>query len=244
MFSFFHRKKKVVVDCFTTLTPVFEYTPIVRASKTFPDWWKNLPTVGPLKVVNGIYEKHNNMKGCYGFTELYKRGLVIESWSDMHIKVTQNSYDFHTSIGALPLCHSTDEYEGGFKDFHHMKMISPWHFKEKTGMKFLFMGAEWNNELPYKTLPGVVEFKNVSGTNVNIMMPKMNFDYEIDIKIGQPLVHLVPLMDDVDVKIKCHLVSEGEMATKQLWGAVSYGGMRNLIKLRNRNEKRKSKCPF
>jgi hypothetical protein len=244
MFNFFHRKKKVVVDCFTHLPPVYQYAPIVRASKTFPEWWKNLPSVGPLKMVNGKFDIHNNMKKCYGFIELYKRGAVLENWADTHVRVSPETYDYYTTIGETPNVHSPEEYKGGFQNYHHMKLMSPWHFKEKTGLHFLFMGTEWNNELPYKVLPGVVEYKNVTGTHVNVMLPKYKDVYEFDFKLGQPLAHIIPLNDDVDVEFKCHLVTLLELNTKILRGSISFEGMRRLVQLDNRNEERKSKCPF
>lgn len=34
MFTFFHRKPKIVVDCFTTNADAYEYAPIVQTKKT------------------------------------------------------------------------------------------------------------------------------------------------------------------------------------------------------------------
>ena len=51
MFSFFHRTPTIHVDCFTYDVNVYENTPIVRTSKTMPDWWKELDAYKPdLKV--------------------------------------------------------------------------------------------------------------------------------------------------------------------------------------------------
>ena len=106
------------------------------------------------------------------------------------------------------------------------------------------MGAEWNNELPIKILPGVVEYKNVSGTHVNVMLPKYRDPYEFTLKLGEPLAHIIPLNDDVKVEFKCHLVTSNELSTMVIKGGIAYEGMKKLLSLRKRNEDRQSKCPF
>lgn len=242
MFTFFHRKKRITVDCFTALSPAFEYTPIVRASKTIPDWWKNLPKVGPLKDDNGMFRIDNNMRRCYGFLELYKRGAIIEAWSDNHLEINPDNYRFHVTIGDKPTWHEREQFQGAFNNYHHVKLMSPWHLRDKTGMPFMFMGAEWNNELPYKVLPGIVEYQNVSGTHINLMVPKYTSSYDMDIKMGTPLVHIIPLRDDVHVDFKCHLLTQDELQRVALHGGISYDGIRGMIGLRKRNESRG--CPF
>ena len=243
MFTFFHRKKRVTVDCFTCIPAVHEYTPIVRASKTIPDWWKNLPKVGPLKRDDdGIFQLDNNMRRCYGFLELYKRGAIIESWTDAHFEIAPDTYRFHVTIGDKPTWHLKEQFKGGFDNYHHIKLMSPWHFREKSGMPFLFMGAEWSIEFPFKVLPGVVEYQNVSGTHINMMAPKYTDPYEMTIKLGQPLVHVIPLQDDVHVDFKSHLLTKPEFDRVTLHGGISYDGLRGMVGMRKRNAERK--CPF
>jgi hypothetical protein len=242
MFTFFHRKKKIVVDCLTCLPAAYEYTPIVRASKTIPDWWKKLEHVGPLKKENGVYDIENNMKNCYGFVELYKRGAVIENWCDIYLNVSQEGYEYYKSYGIAPQQHRREEYKGGFENYHHIKLISPWHFREKTGMHFLFMGAEWAIEYPVKVLPGVVQYRDNCGTHINMMLPKYHESYDFTLKLGQPLAHIIPLNDDVKVEFKNHLLTEEELKKEMRFGGLSLDGMRGVTDIVKRNNARK--CPF
>lgn len=244
MFTFFHRKTKITLDCFTMMKPAYEYTPIVRASKTFPQWWKDLPEVGPLTKQNDVWAFDSNMKKCYGFLELYKRGAVIENWCDLFVKVYPENYEYHVSTGEKPTAHKRIEFLGGFNDYHHLKHLSPWHIREKSGAHFMFMGTEWSNELPIKIMPGVVQYRHITGTHINMMLPKYKEPYEFTLKLGTPLVHIVPLIDDIKLEIKNHLVTEDEMKKIGLWGGISYDGVRGLERVWNRNQERKSKCPF
>jgi hypothetical protein len=246
MISIFNRKKKIIVDCFTSDPIAYQLAPIVRASKTIPDWWKTLENIPRIKTIrNVMVRNHKNMRDCYGFRELYKRGVVLEHWTDIHCEVTKEDYRYFYSSGKKNEEHSKEQYNNAFENFHHIKLTSPWYFQENTGVKFLMLGAEWNNENPnIKFLPGILEFRANRSTNVNIMLTKPENKYTIDIPIGHPLVHIIPLNDDLDIKYKCHLISESEYYQKNI-SNTSLKGHNELLKLLDRNEDRsKSKCPF
>ena len=240
MLSFFTRKKTIVVDCFTSLASVYEYTPIVKAFQAVPEWWKKLER---LKDISPIREK--NMKSCPGIIDLYKRGHILEYWADGRFNINEKDYTYDITVGTPPYSHEKSQFKNGFKNFHHIKLNSPWFFREKSRQSFMFMGCDWSNELLIKILPGVVQFKTVSATNVNIMVPIMEKAWEFELQMGTPLAHIIPLNDDINVKFKNHLVSETELKKIVTVGSITFGGHRQIDKLVARNEKRKkSKCPF
>jgi len=245
MFTIFNRKRKVIVDCFTSLVPAYEQTPIVKSIKTVPNWWKKLPRVDkPVLEENGYQEKVN-MKKCYGFIELYKRGVVIENWSDIIFNVTQENFSFYTKIGDKPTAHSKNQFVEGFNDFHHVKLISPWVFKTNENIHFLFLGTEWSIEYPIKMLPGVLNFKENHSTNVNMLLPKYKEPYEFILPQGMPLAQVIPLNDDINVEFRNHLVSDGELLKYYQNFLPSFKGLNQNNKMKKRNEERnKSKCPF
>jgi hypothetical protein len=246
MFTIFNKKKQTVVDCFTSDKIAYNVAPVVRSSKTIPDWWKTLKPV-PKDIITDregkLKQNVKNMKDCYGFRELYKRGVVLEHWADMHISVGPGGYKYIVSHGQMAEQHSPDQYNQAFQEFLHMKLMSPWFFKEKTGVKFLMIGAEYAVQYPnIKFLPGVLEFSTNSSTNINLMLARRETPYEFKILAGEPLVHIIPLNDDLDIKYACHLVSEEEFKKLNINGTV-FGGHKKLISLIDRNKER-SKCPF
>ena len=175
MIYFFNRSSSVNVDCFTFDASVYKFTPIVKASKTVPKWWSNLKPFKPkfnYEDINNKPRSEVNMRNCFGFVELYKKGVVLENWTDISIKTTPEEYRYFYGFGLQPQEHSRNEYGEGFKDYHHIKLSSPWIMKEKTGVQFLFLGAEWSLEnYDFKILLGVLQFDFNVGTNVNIMLP-------------------------------------------------------------------------
>lgn len=221
-------------------------TPIVRANKSFPDWWKELPTFIPKFGSNETHDhtviNYATVKDCYAFSELYKKGIIIENWCDISIKSNPTNFLYYYSGNDAPDVHSKGQLGRGFNNYHHIKLTSPWHFNEKTGVKFLWMGAEWSlDNLNIKVLPGIVSYDIMSLTNVNIMFPCI--DNEFIIPVGNPLVHLIPITEKKLV-INNIVVSKEELEKRKLNAAnASFFGWRKVLHLRERNRKRGT-CPF
>lgn len=236
MFNFFHKKREIVIDCFTNNPEAYTYAPIIKGVHSFPDWWKNVPIPDKSKTVD------RNIRSCYGLIELYKRSFIIEHWCDIRINVTEDKgYNYMCSSGDKPQEHPRVDFQEGFPKHYHMKLISPWKISEKSGLHFAFVGAEWNTSYPFKILPGVVEYKHQHGSHVNLMLPMDN--YTLDIDTGTPLVHVMPLKEDVNFKIKNHLLTDSEYK-KIPQSNKCFGGLRQMMKLKKRNENRESKCPL
>ena len=243
MFTFFHRKPKVVIDCFTTDNLVHQIVPITRAIKTVPDWWKKLPSESSVWK----NREKNNMKLCQGFLELYKRGFVIEAWGDFNFNVIpDHTYEYDFSNGHIPQTHPRNQYGAAFKDHEHTKLISPWIFRSKRNHFFHFGPATWSlDKYEFIVLPGVVEYHCQNATNINIMIPIRKQEYSFIIPAGMPLVHIVPLNESYNYEIKNHLISHEEMQKIQIVPSKLHSSYQGIKKLMNRNEKRESeKCPF
>ncbi len=238
MFTFFHRRKKIVVDCFTSNGFAFEYAPIVRGPKAFPNWWTKLPFSDPEDIDFSLEKK--NMRKCYGFLELYKRSIIIPSWTDIRFNVSpEKGYTWLKSAGPDPIEHGKSQYEGGFNDYYHSKLTSPWMFKEKSGIHFLFTASTWNLEnYDFLIPPGILEFNVNCATNVNILMPKKKVDYIFYIPTNKPLIHLIPISDS-KIEIRNHLIDSDEMSRKFPAPAT----LRGIFPLLDMKRKEK-KCPF
>jgi hypothetical protein len=246
MFSFFHRTPEIHLDCFTYNHNTFLNTPIVYASKTIPDWWKELPTHKPVfgedENNKHVFLNKNTIKDCYAIIELYKKGIVIENWTDISIKSDEKELNYCWSSGIPPESHVREQLGSAYPNYHHIKLNSPWRFVEKSGVKFLWFGAEWSlDKMNLKVLPGVLNFDIISGVNVNIMLPKN--ESEIFIPIGQPLVHLIPISEKKLI-FKNHLVDKNEYDKIHIISSfASFYGWRKVLQLRKRNKERGT-CPF
>lgn len=248
MFSFFFRKPKITIDCFTDNYFAYTYTPIKKASRCLPDWYKKQP-INKRKWKDYHPENNRNIRSCYGFNELFKRGIVIETWCDHLFNVNNSNISFKTSSSNIrpPIIHSKSLYEGGFNNYNHIKLQCPWMFVEKTGVKFLYTAPTWLLEDYYfDVLPGVVEFKvnRTTATNIMFAKPPAGSNYEVFIPAGQAIAHIIPLCEDKQIEIKNHLISNEEYIRMNDQGTslALFGGFNSLMRLDKKNED--SKCPF
>jgi hypothetical protein len=246
MFHFFHKTPEINLDCFTSDNCVYTHTPIVRASKAFPDWWKTLDRHEPHfehtpeNPFHLVEEK--NARDCYAIIELYKRGVIIENWCDISFRTENGGFNYWYSSGLPPQAHEKKQINYAFPNHHQIKLVSPWVFRETTGVKFLWLGAEWSlDKLEIKVLPGVINFDIISDINVNLMFPVRDGIFTIN--AGLPLVHLVPLSDK-NLKVTNHIVTEQELNKIRINSSLtSFFGWRKALQLRKRNRERGT-CPF
>jgi hypothetical protein len=235
----FKRTPTITLDCVTYLHNVNELTPIIPAVQATPDWWKSLKRG---TVQYDYRTKLNptaklNMKSCSGFLELYKRGAIMESWSDFNFTMEHNGLGYFYSTGEPPVTHPINQRGNAFRNYHHLKLASPWHFREKTGAQFFFGPATWSLEnSSVVIMPGVMSFDVNHSTNVNMMLP--NGMKPETIKMGTPLIHLIPLCDKRLV-IKTHVVSREEFHNDNMI-ATTYYGWRAVRNLLARNKERKN----
>ena len=246
MFHFFNRTPEIVLDCFTSDNTVYLTTPIIKAGKAIPDWWKKLDPYEPTFYHTPEKPYHLNqdmtVRDCYAFIELYKRGAIVENWCDISFRTENGLYNFWYADGHKPVEHPKKQLGSAFPFHHHIKLSSPWAIREKSGAKFMWIGTEWSlDRFEIKVLPGVINFDIVSQINVNLMFPMR--DGTFTLPVGNPLVQIIPLSDN-NLKIVNHVVTEQEFKKITLTSNTpSFYGWKKTLQLRKRNRERGT-CPF
>lgn len=236
MFHIFNKKRKVVVDFFTSHRAIYEVVPVTRATQNYPLWWKDLESTHKIKNIDDALRRtvndHNrNMKRCWGFTELYKRGFMIRHWCDLMVETdpVKDEFSYVYSYGDSPVSHASHQYNFAFKNYYNMRLTSPWYARDKEGLPFLEMGAFWNNDdLDINICPGIMNYNLSTTTSVNMFFPKKENKYSFTIELGRPLLHIMCLRDDLDIDYKCHLVSEEEIKGLEKKMLLSFGGLYKL----------------
>lgn len=233
-------QKKIVLDCFTSNQIAFETTPICQSIKLIPDWWKNLSQTYSNE---NDFVKYGTTKNCYGIIEYYRKSISIPLWSDFAISIDKNrnfKWQFIDGITVAQV-HNLEKQATGFLPlYQHLKIHSPWLFKEKEGIKWLCSHPTYNyqdNNIVF-ALPGVLNFKDQHTTNINIMIDATS-PREIILNNNTPIMNLIPATDR-KVEIKNHLVDQKEI-DKLTTKLISFSNNFNI--LRKRKEETK-KCPF
>lgn len=223
-------KEDYTIETITNISSTYEFWDLIEAKRSQPKWWKEMPSkyddFSPIsKFRLDIFEKFkrpiSTIKHCPAIQDIFSTGLIYKSWTDFRILVSPDgiveSSQADEKIHGVPdgggSSHPYIQRAGLFKNHAHFKISTPIFFKTNTYRKFLWKGAYWFN--PYLVennihiVPGIIDFKTQSGTNINMFVPIKDEPYEIRIDFGDPLVHLIPL-DDKPIKILKKLVSNDE----------------------------------
>jgi len=254
---FWFKKKKIVVDCLTNIDSVHELYKIRKAAVYYPEDIKSLtPNTRVKHPQTNIEYDISTIKKCNGINEMYKRGFIMPMWTDF-ICQPKSAAAGNSAIGMMPRhfsyeSHPRDQFTGLYNNYTHVKLESPWLFKEKTGVRFIWKPADWNIHKFSKNFvipTAVLWFNDQSSTNINMFIDTNSDDFTI--LGGTPMIHMLPLSED-NVEIKCHLVSPEEMnsslAIPLSYGAIKSGRYNNYVREKSLSEeldkKEKGKCPF
>jgi hypothetical protein len=230
---------------------VLKYVPVVEAKECTPDWFKNLKGVQRVPVID-IYNNQATPTGelspmfasakfCPAINDILSTGFIIKMWCDAEIRVYPDGNTQHafSSNFFKAESHSPLQYDGIIKNFTNIKLISPWHFVTNKKVDFYWTSPfyhtpvfEQNNII---VMPGLLNFYYNHVTNINLLLPVKSEEYTVQLKAGQPLVHLIPMTKD-KINLAIDQISFDDFSTSTMnlkfYGTTSF---------KNKNL---SKCPF
>ena len=237
---FFFKRNKIVVDCFTTDPNVIKYSPIAKANEFIPEWMKKMPI-----TVNSSLHSGQTIKACPGVIDLYKQGLMIPMWSDLHVEFKdKGAFEWQFSDRKTKaISHNNNQWTGFATDksYGHLKLCSPWYIKTKENLSWHCAEPFWSNHLTndYITIPGQLNFKYQHTTNINLFLPTSTRSFIIP--HGHPMYHMMPLTDK-QIDIRHHHISEEEMQKYEIPSITFksiYLNAKNIM-----DKKEKSNGPF
>lgn len=214
---FFCRPKTLTLDAFTTKPHVAELLAPDYASKFKPKWWYDIPAESPAVLHSGISINNNTMKRCRGFKDYYSNAsIIIPLWDSFILEFTESKhrYSFANADNHMEWQSETQRGPVYLNEFQQLKLLSPWRFKEKSGVNFLFSQAFYNFKDPTSFVmpPAIVNYRYQTATEVNFFVKKPAGDNveRLEFEAGHPLVYLTPLTDK-RVVVKTHVVSKEEL---------------------------------
>ena len=246
---FWNKPSVITVDCFTYLESVILNYPIASASKFYPESIKSVPAAINAKVTNNpnsnLTTDVETVRHCHGLNALYSSGIVLPAWDTFDVEMYgDNSFLINPPGSIKGDYHPRWQYGNSlYGDSSHIKLISPWFIKEKTGVKFIWMHPTWNRSdtaTDISILPAIVDYKKQNVTHINAFIKNGSI---VSFKAGEPLVHMIP-MSEKKIKINIHLVSHEEYKKNEetYYSHMRLKNHRNLIY--PNLFKRKKKCPF
>lgn len=246
---FWFKPKSIVIDAFTIHRAVYELYKPENSIKFFPEEIKSIPNYyDDIDVHTKITKKSSTIRKCVGLIDYYKTGFILPMWTDF-ICQPQTAMHKETALALIPLpfeynSHDRKQFSGIFEEYFHVKLSSPWFFKDTTGTKFSWNSASWNLHKHMNNFtipPAVISFEHQSQTNVNMFINKYSDNFTL--YAGTPLVHLTAISDS-KVIIKHHLVDEKEILKIGIPNDFSDITSERYNKWVKQSSKNKIKCPF
>ena len=149
-----------------------------------PEWWKKMPATR--KFDSRTYQGLDNatLKRCPHVNQLLTTGVIFPAW--MQLKIKTFDQPDQAMVQTYPenspiIPHDPKDYAHHKPNMFHGKVMSPWQFREKSGVDWMWMAPQWHqtNPLQYWTVPAITEFKYQHASIVNIMVP---FNTELTIE--------------------------------------------------------------
>lgn len=255
---FIFKRSTVIVDMFIDDPMIAETTPALPANRFFPQWIKDMPVekTQPVVIQSGSQQIIQprptlTIKGCSGVHNYFSHGIIIPLWTDLSMSVYPDGrFSYVNPEGEFKVeSHWPGQWEG-FEGYAHMKYVVPWLAKEKTGINFLVQKPVWtvnNNPIWISKMVGaggITNLRDQHSVHLNIMheIPAQRQDFFL--KLGTPLVHLIPLTEK-KVQVKTHVVSKKELT--DMWNSTGVKSFTHAMKKRlqiTKALKDTSKCPF
>jgi hypothetical protein len=205
------KKKKVVLNCYTSNPVLHDLFKIQKATNFYPDFWKELD--------KEIYEESeiapvSTLKRCSGFIDYYKNGYILPLWSDFILKVNPDGNYFweFADKANRGIIHRYAQRKGFLENYGHIKIINPWFLSCDEDIKWSCTFPSWNNQniIDFIVPPTVLEFKYQNSLNCNLFFPIGEKSKTYQISANQPIIHLLPLTDK-EIVVQNHLVSDSEI---------------------------------
>ena len=213
-FNIFKRKEDpIYLDCYTHSHYAYNHAKINYAKNYIPDWFKKEPPITKDDVAT--------IKRCPAFASFYAKGIVLPSWGEVEITVSplgsdKPTYEWLSSNEDFDLhsnCHNKEQWSGfGDDSLQNIKFHSPWSFKTREAVNFVWSQPTWSNPDTFNSLtilPAVIQFKTQHATEINFAIQQNKKEQKIKLPALTPLVMLHP-MTERKIKIRHHLVDQNK----------------------------------
>lgn len=190
-----------------------------------PKWFKNMEHKIDIESekMSPAQPDANTYKVCPALMESFKRIIVIPSWTDINIKIDNerwHSYASQTTDNPFGNVNTTEghgniQHKGYRQNQHNIKFISPWSMSvENASTMVWFTHPHFHDEHRFEAVTGIVDMAVQCMTNINTFWLKHQGEYTI--RAGEPLVYLIPLVEDFEFDVQIKDTKEIDQRTSHL----------------------------
>jgi len=173
-----------------------------KASQALPDWVKTMPRTAESAAKGGVDVP--TVKRCPPFLDAVREGIVFPLATDLHVKDGELSWDWDppdvpgSRVTVSPIgVHVPEQLTGApFRidpGVFAVKFSNFWTIETPPGVSLLF-GHPFNREdLPFRTLTGLVDVDAFTRGFVHFPSIWVDPDFEGTLPAGTPVAQAVPI---------------------------------------------------
>ena len=216
--------------------PKNEYVPSYApkpepAWKNIPAWWKNQEAYPYGKEpIDGVVKQ--TVKKCPGLQDLLFTGYTLKFPCDVYVDTTGDeiiyeALEIHKQSFSIHIKEQIDKWDFDRKEFMDSAFrIHPmWVISTSPGTSTLFIQPPYTENLPFKTIPAIIDTDTYVSDGPFSVLIKRNFKGII--KQGTPLVQCIPYLRE---EWNSEILEKPEIKTFKTLGAVIKSNFTNSYK--------------
>jgi len=212
-----------------------KHAPVLKANEFFPKEYKDLEAGATCPFDHLGEGTYKSLKLCPAVTGYMGAGYVIPAWGDIlfdfdnngNLNIQYSNLDYQSRF------HTQDQFGNLLDDYFKVrvdvKLDNPWSIKTAPGYSVMWLPMFYHN-VNYQALPAIMDTDIMLNHNpINLMLkePKRTL-----IKMGDPLVHIIPFKREDITAVSKELDSIDEKRHESILGLarLSRFGWRSFIK--------------
>lgn len=240
-------RKKFDIEFYSLVDGIEKISPIQKASKLLPSWWKNINVNDNQTFLNSTPINPGNIKKCPGISDFLLDGYILTAWTDIYIDPSdEHICEFKTSIdlpGAIINQITESVYkpylsDGALSTYRHALQITPpWLIKTKRGYSIQLQDPFFFFNKEFACSPGIVDTDIIHKVSPVIFIKS---DKPFIIPFNTPLAIIKPLKRE---KLTYNIIPYSRETEK----LNMYSNLMSFCKFSTSsiyNLTRKNRCPF
>jgi len=216
------KKQKLIefVPWKSELEGVFD--PPVPASSLLPAWYQRQGMYADgNRSISDKGDFNHTVKACMPALDAMTAGYLIPLPQDLNVVINpdgSHGYQWPSDIFAQVGSHSLDQVsempiDRSVWSAEAMKFNNPWVLRTPPGYSTLFVHPMWRDELPFRSLPGVVDTDRYNFNPVNFpFLIRNNFSGIIE--AGTPIIQAIPFKR---IAFESTVWTEHDPSSEKMW---------------------------
>jgi hypothetical protein len=188
--------EKMIVETYASTDEISGAIPApVPASKTVPEWYKNIPRYTDSASTNF------SVKACLPYLDAMTAGYTLTTWCDIEVRQSKDKKnDIQPMLLWEPGIHPVEDRSLAFgRGLQRIKGFSdwvyawnmPWGIKTPEGYSALLTQPLNRPDLPFITVSGITDADNFASPGAPLFC--INMEFEGIIPKGTPYLQVIPI---------------------------------------------------